>query len=83
MDENIKQIKLSQLPIGSKAYIESLEDELKYKTRFTEMGIIPGKQILLMQRYSKKGPLCIKIMGSFVMIRKENVDKILVSKVSR
>ena len=83
MDENIKQLKLSQLPIGSKAHIESLEDELKYKTRFTEMGIIPGKQILLMQRYSKKGPLCIKIMGSFVMIRKENADKILVSKVSK
>ena len=83
MDENIKQLKLSQLPIGSKACIESLEDELRYKTRFTEMGIIPGKEILLMQRYSKKGPLCIKIMGSFVMIRKENADKILVSKVSR
>ena len=83
MNENIKQLKLSQLPIGSKAHIESLEDELRYKTRFTEMGIIPGKQILLMQRYSKKGPLCIKIMGSFVMIRKENADKILVSKVSK
>ena len=83
MVDNIKQIKLSQLPIGSKAHIESLEDELRYKTRFTEMGIVPGKEILLMQRYSKKGPLCIKIMGSFVMIRKENSDKILVSKVSR
>ena len=83
MRQDIKQIKLSQLSIGSKARIESLEDNLKYKTRFTEMGIIPGKEILLMQRYSKKGPLCIKIMGSFVMIRKENADKILVSKVSR
>ena len=78
-----KIISLSNLKIGLKARIESLEDELKYKTRFTEMGIIPGKEILLMQRYSKKGPLCIKIMGSFVMIRKENADKILVSKVSR
>ena len=82
MIKDIKQIKLSQLLIGEKAYIESLGDELKYKTRFTEMGIIPGKQICLMQRYSKKGPLCIKVMGSFIMIRKENADKILVSKVS-
>ena len=80
---NPKKISLSQLKIGTTAYIESLEDELKYKTRFTEMGIIPGKEILLMQRYSKKGPLCIKVMGSFVMIRKENADKILVSKVSK
>ena len=76
-------IPLSKLEIGSKASIESLEDELRYKTRFTEMGIIPGKQISLIQRYSKKGPLCIKVMGSFVMIRKENADKILVSKFSR
>ena len=79
---NPEIIPLSNLEIGSKASIESLEDDLKYKTRFTEMGIIPGKQIFLMQRYSKKGPLCIKVMGSFVMIRKENADKILVSKVS-
>ena len=78
---NTKQIKLSQLSIGSEALIESLEDGLKHKARFTEMGIIPGKQIFLMQRYSKKGPLCIKVMGSFIMIRKENADKILVSKV--
>ena len=78
---NPEIIPLSKLEIGSKASIESLEDDLKYKTRFTEMGIIPGKQIFLMQRYSKKGPLCIKVMGSFVMIRKENADKILVSKV--
>tara|TARA_B100000131_G_C17776402_1_gene475478 strand:+ start:49 stop:291 length:243 start_codon:yes stop_codon:yes gene_type:complete len=78
---NLKIIPLSSLPIGSKARIDSLEDSLKYKTRFTEMGIIPGKQIVLMQRYSKKGPISIKVMGSFVMIRKENADKILVAEV--
>ena len=83
MENEINQLKLSLLPIGSKARIESLVDDLKYKARFTEMGIIPGKEILLMQRYSKKGPLCIKIMGSFVMIRKENADKILVSQKSK
>ena len=77
---NPKKISLSNLKIGSKATIDSLDEELQYKTRFTEMGIIPGKEILLMQRYSKKGPMCIKVMGSFVMIRKENADKIIVSK---
>tara|TARA_B100001142_G_scaffold110367_1_gene112379 strand:- start:7348 stop:7596 length:249 start_codon:yes stop_codon:yes gene_type:complete len=77
---NPKKISLSNLKIGSKATIDSLDEELQYKTRFTEMGIIPGKEILLMQRYSKKGPVCIKVMGSFVMIRKENADKIIVSK---
>ena len=80
MIENIKQIKLSELKIGLKATIVGLEDELKYKTRFTEMGIIPGKSVYIMQRYSKRGPIYIKIMGSFVMIRKKNADKILVSK---
>tara|TARA_B100001750_G_scaffold229880_1_gene225782 strand:- start:2668 stop:2934 length:267 start_codon:yes stop_codon:yes gene_type:complete len=72
-------LKLSDLRIGQKATILNLEEDLKHKTRFTEMGIIPGKEILLMQRYSKKGPLCIKIMGSFVMIRKENADKIILT----
>ena len=80
---NPKSIPLSSLKIGSKATIESLERELQYKTRFTEMGIIPGKKILLMQRYSKRGPLCIKVMGSLVMIRKKNADNILVSRISK
>ena len=80
MKDIAMQIKLSRLTVGSKARIESLEDELKYKTRFTEMGIIPGKSVYIMQRYSKRGPIYIKIMGSFVMIRKKNADKILVSK---
>ena len=80
---NPKSIPLSSLKIGSKATIESLERELQYKTRFTEMGIIPGKEILLMQRYSRKGPLCIKVMGSLVMIRKKNADNILVSRISK
>ena len=80
---NPKSIPLSSLKIGSKATIESLEHELQYKTRFTEMGIIPGKEILLIQRYSKRGPLCIKVMGSLVMIRKKNADNILVSRISK
>ena len=80
---NPKSIPLSSLKIGSKATIESLGRELQYKTRFTEMGIIPGKEILLMQRYSKRGPLCIKVMGSLVMIRKKNADNILVSRISK
>ena len=80
---NPKSIPLYSLKIGSKATIESLERELQYKTRFTEMGIIPGKEILLMQRYSKRGPLCIKVMGSLVMIRKKNADNILVSRISK
>ena len=79
MNKNINQVKLSELEIGLEAKIVHLEAELKYKARFTEMGIIPGKSIYVMQRYSKKGPIYIKIMGSFVMIRKKNADKILVS----
>ena len=73
---------LSELSIGETATIEDILDDLKYKARFSEMGIIPGKPIKLIQRYSKLGPICIKVMGSLVMIRKENADKIIVSKGS-
>ena len=81
MNENKKNIPLSSLKKGAVASIIELQDDLQYKTRFTEMGIIPGEKISLIQRYSKKGPLCIKIMGSFVMIRKKNADNILVSEI--
>ena len=79
--KNKKQIPLSSLKKGTTASIVELKDDLKYKARFTEMGIIPGEKISLIQRYSKKGPICIKIMESFVMIRKKNADNILVSEI--
>ena len=82
MNQQNNHIPLSQLDVGSTAKIEDILDELKYKARFSEMGIIPGKSLKLIQRYSTLGPICIKIMGSFVMIRKENADKIIVSKGS-
>ena len=47
---------------------------------YSEMGIIPGKSLKLIQRYSTLGPICIKIMDSFIMIRKENADKIIILK---
>ena len=79
--KNKNQIPLSSLKKGATASIVELKDDLKYKARFTEMGIIPGEKISLIQRYSKKGPLCVKIMESFVMIRKKNADNILVSEI--
>ena len=41
------------------------------------MGIIPGKNLKLIQRYSLHGPICIKIMGSTIMIRKKQLIKFL------
>ena len=79
--KNKNQIPLSSLKKGATASIVELKDDLKYKARFTEMGIIPGEKISLIQRYSKKGPLCVKVMESFVMIRKKNADNILVSEI--
>ncbi len=80
MSKKNNQISLSALEIGATATIKDISDELKYKARFSEMGIIPGKSLKLIQRYSTLGPICIKIMDSFIMIRKENADKIIVSK---
>ena len=83
MAQSKEIVPLSTLEKGVAAKIAKLQDNLQYKARFTEMGIIPGEKISLIQRYSKKGPLCVKIMGSFVMIRKKNADNILVEKISK
>ena len=79
--KNKKQIPLSSLKKGTTASIVELKDDLKYKARCTEMGIIPGEKISLIQRYSKKCPQCVKVMESFLMIRKKNADNILVSEI--
>ena len=83
MNQQNNHIQLSELEVGRTAKIETILDNLKYKTRFSEMGIIPGKKVKLIQRYSTLGPICIKIMGTFVMIRKKNADNIIVSKESK
>ena len=80
MNQKNNLMKLSELEVGDTAKIESISNKLEYRSRFSEMGIIPGKKVKLIQRYSTFGPICIKIMGSLVMIRKGNADKIIVSE---
>ena len=81
MKNKKKKIALSQLNTESIATIENISNDLKNKTRFSEMGIIPGKSLKLIQRYSIHGPICIKIMGSTIMIRKETANQIFVSEI--
>ena len=81
MKNKKKKIALSQLNTESIATIENISNDLKNKPRFSEMGIIPGKNLKLIQRYSLNGPICIKIMGSTIMIRKETADQIFVSEI--
>ena len=50
MKNKKKKIALSQLNTESIATIENISNDLKNKTRFSEMGIIPGKSLKLIQR---------------------------------
>ena len=74
-----KKIALSQLNTESIATIENISNDLKNKPRFSEMGIIPGKNLKHSKIFTLH--LFIKIMGSTIMIRKETADQIFVSEI--
>ncbi|VAW26799.1 hypothetical protein MNBD_BACTEROID04-557 [hydrothermal vent metagenome] len=68
---------IADLQIGEKAFIEKLcLDNIPLK--LLEMGCLPGKEVKLIQRAPMRDPLYIKVNGSYLAIRKETAEKIIV-----
>ena len=73
-------VKLSQLPAGKKAIIDSHE-ESDFKLTLMEMGCIPGEPVWVEMVAPLGDPLAIQIAGYYLSIRKQDADNILVEVV--
>jgi ferrous iron transport protein A len=71
------QKKLSELQVGQKAIIVSLEDE-ELVLKLLEMGFIPGEDITMEQIAPLGDPVSVNIAGYQVSLRINEAETIIV-----
>ena len=71
------KLKLSELKVGQKAIIVSLEDE-ELVLKMMEMGFLPGEDITVEQVAPLGDPISVMIAGYQVSLRINEADSIIV-----
>ena len=78
MDQDIRPVKLSQMPAGTKGVIHSHE-ESEFQLMLLEMGCIPGEPVWVEMIAPLGDPMAIQIAGYSLSLRKKDAEKIWVS----
>ena len=73
--------RLSELPAGSSALIESLESGFASLTRLRELGLVPGTRVKIIRRAPLGEPVEIGVRGSTLAMRNEDASRIRIASV--
>lgn len=71
--------KLSELPEGASAIIESIPAGIPALTRLRELGLVPGTRIRLVRRAPLGEPIEIAVRGSLLAMRNKDAANISIS----
>lgn len=74
--------KLSELPEGSSAIIESVQSGRASLTRLRELGLVPGTQVRIVRRAPLGEPIEIQVRGSMLAMRNQDAAHIGITNVS-
>ena len=77
-DTRIQRMRLSQLPTGARAVIESHETS-DFELTLLEMGCVPGEPVWIEMIAPLGDPLAIRIAGYYLSIRRREAQGIWVS----
>ncbi len=72
-------LNIATLKKGEKGTIQDFDIE-QIPLKLIEMGCLPGNEVEIVQEAPFQDPLYIKINDSFVAIRKETAEKIIIVK---
>ncbi|MFN5422833.1 MAG: ferrous iron transport protein A [bacterium] len=72
------QKKLSELRVGEKATITSLEDQ-ELVLKLMEMGFLPGEEIVVEQIAPMGDPISVMVAGYQVSLRINEADSVIVA----
>lgn len=80
MDANhLQTIKLSELKSGQKAKIVKIDETMPNRTRFSEVGFIPGMVIERLFTGLFDDPIAFRVLGAIMSIRKKDAEYIIAS----
>lgn len=69
---------LTEIPLGQKCTITSINDTGTFGQRIRNIGLIPGKDIIVQGEAPLGDPIQIKLKGHSISIRKKEAEKIIV-----
>ena len=69
--------RLSELQVGEKAFVESIQDEF-VEQQLLEMGVTPGQLIELERKSPFSDPIAVVVSNLLVSIRLSDADNIIV-----
>lgn len=80
MEEQLnKVIILSDLPLGSKCKVKSLEAEGAIRRRFLDLGLINDTEVTALAQSPSGDPVAYLIRGAVIALRSEDASQIIVS----
>jgi ferrous iron transport protein A len=71
-------LKLSQLPVGTRAIVRGFPGQGRAFLRLREMGVLPGISITLVRTAPLGDPLEIQVRGYNLTLRKSEAEHVLV-----
>ena len=71
---------IANLGVGEKGLIQEMNFDV-IPLSLLEMGCLPGIDVELLQIAPLKDPYYIRVNGSYIAIRKETAEKILITKM--
>lgn len=76
----IKEITLTQLPVGENAKVVSLTAQDKTRLRLLDLGFIPGTKVENLRSSPAGNPKAYLIRGAVIALRKEETDTIFIQR---
>ena len=70
--------KLSEIPIGTTVYVDSIAGEGRVKRRLFDMGITPGAEIYVRKKAPLGDPIEITIRNYELSLRHSEAESVLV-----
>ncbi len=71
-------VKLSQIPIGTRATVREFPAQSPAYVRLREMGLVPGTPVTLIRTAPLGDPLEIQVRGYSLTLRKAEAEHVLV-----
>ena len=75
----VKNMTLSQLPIGQDARVVSVNGTSRISRRLMEMGVIPGVDVQMIKMAPFGDPIEIRVRGYSLAMRRTEADSVEVS----
>ena len=74
-------IPLSKSEVGKKFNVLALRLSKQKKRRFSDLGILPGTEIKVLQKSPSGDPIAYFVRGTVIALRNEDAQKIIVETI--